>query len=133
MDGKAAQIIQNSNLIYVYGMSIGETDKLWWGRICTWLNSGNSRHLIVQKYDMPEKSVLPTKYQRTERQTRRDITKYSSLENDKKKAIEARIHITGENIFSDISNIAQDSSNQKKTYATLMEQIQASEKELLPA
>lgn len=47
-DSKAAQLIQNSHIIYVYGMSIGDTDKLWWDRICDWLTQSGERHLIVQ-------------------------------------------------------------------------------------
>lgn len=131
-DSKAAQLIQNSHIIYVYGMSIGDTDKLWWDRICEWLTKSGERHLIVQKYSMPVKSVIPVRYQLAERQGRREITKHSSLENDKKANIETRIHITGENIFSDISNIAKDIDYKNKKYLTVLDQIKAEEKELAP-
>jgi len=105
-DYKARLLLQNSHIIYVYGMSIGDTDKLWWDRICTWMNANPDRHLIVQKYDMPTKEVLPIKFQYAERQARREITKHSSLDATKKTAIEARIHITGDNIFAPIKQIA---------------------------
>lgn len=131
-DAKAAQLIQNSHLIYVYGMSIGDTDKLWWNRICEWLIKGNDRHLIVQKYSMPAKSVIPIKYQLAERNARHEITKHSPLENDKKSNIETRIHITGENIFSDITQIAKDIDYKNKKYLTVLEQVKAEEKELAP-
>jgi hypothetical protein len=107
-DFKAEQLIKNSHLIYVYGMSIGETDKLWWSRLCTWLNTSTERHLIVQKYSMPTRRVIPTEYYIAERASRRDITKYSNLDDEKKNIIESRIHITGENIFSDIQDISQN-------------------------
>lgn len=131
-DTKAAQIIQNSQLIYVYGMSIGDTDKLWWNRICEWLTANSSRHLIVQKYSMPIKSVIPIGYQRAERKARREITRHSSLAEDKKSNIETRIHITGENIFSDITEIAKDIDYKSKKYLTVLDQIRAGEKELAP-
>ncbi len=34
-DIKALNIIRQSNIIFIYGMSLGETDKIWWQRICT--------------------------------------------------------------------------------------------------
>lgn len=129
-DSKAAQIIQNSHLIYIYGMSIGETDKLWWDRICTWLSGNGERQLIVQKYDMPAKTVIQLPYQLAERRARRDITKHSSLDDNKKKHIESRIHITGENIFGDIKDIAKELGHKK--YLTVLEQINSDEKELAP-
>lgn len=61
-DGKANQMLTNSKIIYVYGMSVGDTDNLWWDRICTWLAEDNTRHLILQKYEMPPKGVFPRRY-----------------------------------------------------------------------
>lgn len=129
-DANASQLIKNSQLIYIYGMSIGETDKLWWDRICTWLSGSGERHLIVQKYDMPVKTVIQLPYQLAERRARRNITKYSSLDDNKKNNIESRIHITGENIFSDIKDIAKELGYKK--YLTVLEQINSEEKELAP-
>jgi len=108
-DSKAAKLIEDSHIIYIYGMSIGQTDKLWWDRICKWLNAGNDRHLIVQKYGTPSKGVFPIKYQRFERRCRKEVTQYCTLDEIKKNNIERRIHITSENIFEDIKNIAEES------------------------
>ena len=40
-DKKAFELLQKSDLIYIYGMSIGATDKLWWDRICTLMRDIN--------------------------------------------------------------------------------------------
>lgn len=115
-DVKARQIIENSHLIYVFGMSIGDTDKLWWDRICTWLSATSERHLILHKYSMPEKTVVHIEYKIAERAARKDFTRHSSRLNDaQKEAIEGRIHITSENIFSEINNIALDTFANKKS------------------
>lgn len=127
-DAKAAQLIQNSQLIYIYGMSIGETDKLWWDRICTWLSSSSERHLIIQKYDMPVKTVIQLPYQLAERKAKRDIIRFSSLDDNKKNSIESRIHITGDNIFSDIKEIAK--GPEFETYLSVLEQVESERKEL---
>lgn len=126
-DAKATQLIQNSQLIYIYGMSIGDTDKLWWDRICTWLNSSSDRHLIVQKYDMPAKTAIQLPYQLAERKARRNILKHSTLEDNKKNAIQTRIHITGENIFKNITNIAKDIDYKNKKYLDVLKDIQTEE------
>ncbi len=127
-DARALQIIQNSHLIYIYGMSLGETDKLWWERICDWLRGNAGRHLIVQKYDMPVKTVLQIQYQLAERRIKRNIVKNSTLDDDSKKNIEPRIHITGENIFSGIKDIAKDKTDKK--YLTVLKQIESEKKEM---
>lgn len=105
-DATAASLVENSSIIYVYGMSIGETDKLWWDRICTWLNKNPERHLILQNYELPSKGVVQTEYQCHERKLKRKIIGYSSLDRERRETIEKRIHIIGENIFNDIKCIA---------------------------
>ena len=74
-DTKAFQIIQNSHLVYVYGMSVGDTDKLWWIRLCSWLIASTDRHLILHTYSMPEKSVVQIEYKIAERAARKNFTK----------------------------------------------------------
>lgn len=108
-DSKANKLLQSSNLIYVFGMSLGATDKLWWDRICTWINNSNERHLIIQKYGFPPKSVFPAQYQIAGRRTKKEVTAYSDFDEKKKSIIESRIHITNENIFSEISDLVKKS------------------------
>ena len=108
-DSKGARVIDESHIIYVYGMSIGQTDKLWWDRICKWLNASGERHLIVYKYEAPAKGVFPIKYQLFERRSRKEITSYCDLDINAKTNIEKRIHIATDNIFDEIKNIAEDS------------------------
>lgn len=107
-DSTTASILNNSHLIYIYGMSIGATDQLWWNRICDWLSRNQDNHLIIHNYEMPQKSVMPTVYLRATREKQREFLSFSTLSPEKKDAIKQHIHITGENIFSDINNIAND-------------------------
>ena len=108
-DGKANKMLTDSKIIYIYGMSIGDTDNLWWDRICTWLVADNTHHLILQKHKTPLKGAFPLRYQRFEREQRRQFLEHSQLAEEKKRLIENRIHITGENIFKSIHNIANPS------------------------
>ena len=50
-DKKAIKLIENSNVICVYGMALGETDKDWWNLILRWLASDSNRQLVIFDYD----------------------------------------------------------------------------------
>ncbi len=123
-DTKANQILQSSTILYVYGMSLGETDALWWNRICTWLRGSDARHLIIQNYAMSHKGVYPLQYQLAEKRKKKEILSYSDFDDNIKTALMKRIHITGDNIFSEISNIANETS---PTTSTIVESEKAIE------
>lgn len=41
------KIINQSHIIYIFGMSLGNTDKLWWEEIVKWLLSNDNNKLII--------------------------------------------------------------------------------------
>lgn len=43
----AQAILDNSMYVCVYGMSIGDTDNMWWQSIISWLTQNNSRRLVL--------------------------------------------------------------------------------------
>lgn len=51
IDEKAFELIQASSIICIYGMSIGETDTIWWERLGRWIITGERRKLIYFVYD----------------------------------------------------------------------------------
>ncbi len=125
-DIKAAQILKSSTIIYIYGMALGITDKLWWERICEWLVASENRHLILHQYEMPDASVLPVQRLQFERKVRRDFLKLGNLPDVKWKSVEDRIHVTSDNIFASIKNIAipisaipEDSCTNEKELASI--------------
>ena len=48
---KAISIIENSDLICIYGMSLGDTDNQWWKHLINWLRNDSAHYLIVFDYD----------------------------------------------------------------------------------
>lgn len=46
-DVHAQRIIDESNVILIYGVSFGDTDKIWWDRICEWLRDDTNHRLVV--------------------------------------------------------------------------------------
>jgi len=107
VDLTAKKILQESSIIYIYGMALGITDKLWWSRICTWLQENSTHHLIIHKHGMPARGVFQVMNQLAERQEKRDFMILGDCPQERWQSIENQIHVTGYNIFSDISEIAR--------------------------
>ncbi len=47
----AQQIINNSDYVCVYGMSLGETDLMWWQFLIDWLSKKSVRRLVLYVYE----------------------------------------------------------------------------------
>lgn len=60
-------IIKGSTIICVFGMSIGQTDKMWWHHICNWLQDNEERRLVI--YTLGSKEDTKPEL----RQKRRDV------------------------------------------------------------
>ena len=110
-DKKAFDILKSSDLIYIYGMSTGETDKLWWERICDLMKQKSNLHLIIHKFDAPEDGLIRRAYRLFTGHVRKSFTAYSGLDAEKKKEIEARIHIDNSNIFDSLNMIVDNPAN----------------------
>ncbi|PNZ69701.1 hypothetical protein E2556_01930 [Staphylococcus croceilyticus] len=55
--GAVERTILNSNIIYIYGMSLGQTDKKWWQIIGKVLNEHEETYLFIHKYDPSFKNL----------------------------------------------------------------------------
>lgn len=105
-DAIARDILMASDVIYVYGMAIGETDAIWWERICDVLNQKFNSILIVHAFDAPSDSLIRRKYRMFERNRKNDILQYAEVDEEGKKRLAQKIFVTGENIYSEFSNLA---------------------------
>ena len=129
-DAKAKKLLDESHILYIYGMSIGATDKLWWERVCTWLAGNSDRHIIFFSYELPAAGVIETDRKIEERKARRKITQYSQLDEQKKLAIESRIHVTNVNLFQGLADIAKNAAEE---YLALSKEIREKGLEAIPA
>ena len=48
---EARDLIDNSKVVYVYGLSMGPTDKIWTETLIGWLNASPNRLLIIDSHD----------------------------------------------------------------------------------
>ena len=112
-DRAAWNAISAAHVIYVYGMSIGATDKRWWERIVKHMNDQNNTILIVHQYSCPTITLSPVEYMRKQRLFREEFLGYGeSVDQNQVKSIKDRIFITGANIFDCLTDyVKKDEQN----------------------
>lgn len=88
-DEKAKELIEASNIIIIYGMSLGETDNSWWRVIADWLLEGKNsgeRFLIVYSCDGTTNRNSTRNAVRNQKEVRRkflEVYEYELEEKDK--------------------------------------------------
>ena len=103
---KTKKIIQNSDLLYIYGMSIGETDAIWWNEICSVMNRKKNMYLILHAYDAPEETLIRTNYLKFERERKNKLVSFSDISPMEKDNIVNRIIVTKNNIFGALRKVS---------------------------
>lgn len=91
IDSKCEQLIKSSNLICIFGSSLGETDKKWWNLVGNQLKRNDFKLIIFEKIEN-----IPQRIKHREERIRREKKNYflnkTELNNEEKK-------IASENIF----------------------------------
>lgn len=107
IEEEVISLLDSSKILYIYGMSIGETDKRWWKRLCEWLNRDDMRRLIIYQRKKYDNSAIPIFKRVSERKVKELLLSYGNFNEEERKALEGKIYITNDNIFKDIENIAK--------------------------
>ena len=107
IEEEVKSLLYSSRIIYIYGMSIGETDKRWWERLCEWLNRDDMRCLIIYQRQKYMNSSIPIYKRVSEIKVKNLLLSYGNFNEEERKVLEDRIYITNDNIFKDIENIAE--------------------------
>ena len=102
---KARQILNSSHIIYIYGMSLGATDKFWWENICHLLNQNKELRVILHCYEAPSGELLRGTFKRFEVEQQNKLLELGNVEKERRDSFYERIHVTGYNIFRDLENI----------------------------
>lgn len=90
-DNEATRLIRNSDIICVYGMSIGATDKKWWKLVMDWLQGSASHHLVVLQHRVGTRFTF--RWNRLVKEIRSKLFLYGDVPEEKRKTLEGRIHI----------------------------------------
>ena len=115
-------VINNSDLICIYGMSLGETDKKWWNIISTWLSKSDHRILVILKHEKNYSSRFPHIQDRFVRPIRERFLSFSTLSHDQQQKISEQIFVGinndvfsmplfNSNKFEEINLVSRTTSN----------------------
>lgn len=100
-DSQSLEIIQKSDVICVYGMSLGATDKKWWVHILKWLNSNAAHQFVVFDYDEKYNPKTPYDFFQKEDFYIDLLSEYAEGTNIDVESLRDRIHIAiHKNIFA---------------------------------
>ncbi|MDG4956788.1 AbiH family protein [Lactococcus lactis] len=92
---KALEVIFSSEVLFLFGVSLGDTDKVYWEKIAEWLLYGGDDHIVLlYDYETPMGSISKVVQRRMERSwnnTKDKFLKQSGLSSDDQKRISKQI------------------------------------------
>lgn len=101
-DDLAHAILQKSDFVYIYGMSLGTTDQIWWERIEKIMCKKPGMQVIIYSHDAPKDALHYYKFLQHEDRVRGKICGYFDASNLE---LGERVHVTSYDIFSKLTNI----------------------------
>lgn len=93
-DQFSMDLIGSANLIVVYGMSIGETDRLWWKRIAETLKSPNVRMIVFHHMRDPIPEDLKWKEPKIKRDFKKHFEDIAEIPESQRTEIDERITVS---------------------------------------
>lgn len=104
MDNKVHETLKSSDVIYIYGMSIGSTDALWWQRVCKLMKEKQNLHVIIHKYDAPQDVLIRRKLVTFSKEKSKEFLSFGELNETEILELMKRVHIDNSNLFKLLSN-----------------------------
>lgn len=106
LEQESIKVLESSDLIYIYGMSLGETDKRWWERILKLMLSNNNLRLILALHSEPTRDVLNTAYLRKKEKVIKTFLSYGdNITEEERKSFSDRIYFDTTNKFEKLKDI----------------------------
>lgn len=90
---KGKTLIENSDIICVFGMSYGETDRLWWLQVIYWLKTNGHARLVLFEYSKHYDKRIATSVQRIKRNAVYKLQKAAGISESEINSLRARIII----------------------------------------
>lgn len=104
IDRQTMQSIKNANLICIYGLSLGATDRAWWELIGQRLLSGI--YVILFVYDDCAKNLVPRKIGRYIRSMKTKLCDVANIGNEVREKVMERIIVAPNTPIFDVKNKA---------------------------
>lgn len=80
----AKELMEGSHIICIFGMSIGNTDKMWWEEIVAWLRKSDNNKLVVyyKGYENELKKRIPAMIIRLNNKLKKEILEKGGMSMD---------------------------------------------------
>lgn len=86
--------IESSDIVCIFGLSLGASDSMWWNEVVKWMRATNHHHLVVFWHSDSEMSANSSfQYNREKTRIQKLLTDYSELKPQERLEINSRIHI----------------------------------------
>lgn len=115
VEENGTNIINGSSVIFIYGMSMGETDTIWWERIGKWLESDIAKRIILFVYNpsIDTQSVTAIDYLlEIEEQYRNDLLKTLKIPTNKFDLLKEKVIIVINSDFMQMKLVKEDKKDE---------------------
>lgn len=89
----AKRLIENSNIIVIFGMSLGETDASWWRLVGEWLATAEDRYLIIHSFERNYSTRLTRQVKRVRKKVEDRFLNYVEVDEETKNRLREQIFI----------------------------------------
>lgn len=104
-DELAYSILKTSDIIYIFGMSLGATDSNWWKRICKLLCEKQNLRVIIYSHKKLDDNPVSVEWWYYTERLKDSFVEYSDLSTDMLEKIKRKIYITNVNLFKDLQGL----------------------------
>lgn len=109
---QSAQYISNSDVVCVFGMSLGETDKIWWEKIGDWLLEDMDHLLVIFEHIDDFNPILPTESISMEEDVQDRFfsynEKFKTMSESKKEEVREQISVAiNTDMFANLKDVTQ--------------------------
>ncbi len=101
---KLLSIFEQTDLFYLYGLSIGDTDSSYWKRIIRLMESRKNVRTIIHAMDAPCIDIERRKNRSFCNNLKNKFLAHSQKDSESAESVYSRIHIADFNIFSKLEN-----------------------------
>ena len=90
----ASKRIADSSIVCIYGMSLGDSDAIWWQKLMSWITDSPNRHLIIYWYTSePQTNRSILKRNREIDRVKKRIVSFWGSTTDLSEILQDRIHV----------------------------------------